>query len=113
MEDLDNWYWQYEKYVEDLWEYNFEQLRFKIDKGVLYSELNNEIKTWIYRQRSYFTKKKLDPEKQIKLESLKNWYWDTVYSNWIENYAKFKNLTAEDINKEKIDDVIIKSWIYK
>jgi len=113
LEDLENWYWQYEKYVQDLWEYNFEQLRFKIDKGVLYSELNNEIKTWIYRQRSYFTKKKLDPEKQIKLESLNNWYWDTVYSNWIENYNKYKNLKAEDISKDKIDDVTIKSWIYK
>lgn len=98
LEELPAWSWDP---ISDYWEAAFARLcvyqrehpTLAVPGGLIYEGF--KLGDWVERQRSAYSKGKLDTDRVRRLESLNGWRWNPKEEQWERGFAALLNYAAE------------------
>jgi superfamily II DNA or RNA helicase len=73
---------------------------------------------WVGAQRQWYNRQKLDPQRQVRLEAVHGWVWDTKEAAWIEAFAHLQSFVEReghtDVSQETREDGFpLGRWVAK
>ena len=101
LKGLDGWSWNTKA---DLWEEGFARLRQYVDSNGSATLISHAYVTddgyglghWVAKQRFFYTKGDLDPDRENRLKKVTGWVWSAMEARWEEGFSRLQDYVRDN-----------------